>query len=189
MDRNNEQHLLEAIRSGDKEAFGTLVEPLIARAYRTSVAILKSPHLAEEAMQNALIESYTTITKGKEIRHFRGWFSRVIANRAMDLVRQENRHQNGLDIDGMELQDHSATPIEEIVKKEESNQLLEAVMSLELQQRVVVVLYYFQELKIEEIASVLNVREGTVKSRLYHSRLKLSQMVSIPQLNAKVVQL
>ncbi|MGG1597122.1 RNA polymerase sigma factor [Paenibacillus naphthalenovorans] len=188
MESQSEHRLLEEIRSGKKEAFAKLVEPLIPKAYHTALAILRSPHLAEEAVQNAMIEAYQSIKAGKEIRHFNGWFSRVIANRALDLVRKENRF-DGLDIESVIVNDTSSSPVEKILRKEQSSEILEAVMSLDIQQRTVIVLYYFQEMKIDEIANVLHVNEGTVKTRLHRARNRLSKLVSFPDLNTKVAQL
>ncbi len=116
MESQSEHRLLEEIRSGKKEAFAKLVEPLIPKAYHTALAILRSPHLAEEAVQNAMIEAYQSIKAGKEIRHFNGWFSRVIANRALDLVRKENRF-DGLDIESVIVNDTSSSPVEKNTSK------------------------------------------------------------------------
>jgi RNA polymerase sigma factor (sigma-70 family) len=184
----NEQHLLEAVRSGDKEAFKDLVYPLIAQAYRTALAILKSSHLAEEAVQNSLIELYKTIMGDKKIHNLYGWFSRLIANRSLDLIRHESRHNKYLDIDYVEIEDKAGSPPDLLLKKEQSDQLLEAVLSLETEQRAIVMFYYFQEIKIEEISTLLNIKTGTVKSRLYRARMNLLRMLPIPQLNVKVAE-
>jgi RNA polymerase sigma factor (sigma-70 family) len=181
MELETERQLLDEIRRGNKEAFRTLVDPLIGKSYRTSLAILRSTQLAEEAVQNSLIESYSTIMSGKDLHSFRGWFSRVITNRSLDIARKEQNYKNSLNIDEFEIQDQTATPLEDILQQEQSQWVLKSLMSLELQQRVVVGLYYFQELKIEEIASLLAIKEGTVKSRLYHARLKLSRILHEPQ--------
>ena len=188
MEFENEHRLLEEIRNGNKEAFANLVEPYIAKAYHTALAILRSPHLAEEAVQNALIETYQSIREGKEIRRFCGWFGRVAANRALDLARKEYR-SNGLDIESVIVHDTSPSPVETLLRKEESSEIFEAVMSLDIQLRTVIVLYYFQEMKIEEIANVLHTNEGTVKTRLHRARTRLSKIVSFPDLDAKVVQI
>ncbi|RAV12966.1 RNA polymerase sigma factor [Paenibacillus contaminans] len=175
MDLELERRLIEDIRGGSQESFRTLVNPLIAKAYRSALAILGSSPLAEEAVQNALIESYSMIMSGKEIRHFQGWFSRVIAHRALDTARKEKNYKYSLDIQQLDIRDHADSPLESMLKKEQSERLIESVMALELEQRAVVVMYYFQELKIEEIAELLGLKEGTVKSRLYYARLKLSR--------------
>lgn len=56
-----ERALINRIRGGQKECFASLMEPHIAKAYRTCLGILRSPHLAEEAVQNSMIEAYTSI--------------------------------------------------------------------------------------------------------------------------------
>ncbi|WP_152394315.1 RNA polymerase sigma factor [Paenibacillus guangzhouensis] len=62
----SEERLFELCRKGDKDAFFKLVEPLLSRVYSTSAAILRSNHLAEDAVQNTLNEAYQAIIKGKK---------------------------------------------------------------------------------------------------------------------------
>lgn len=62
----SEERLFEFCRNGDKDAFFQLVEPLLGRVYSTSTAILRSTHIAEDAVQNTLIEAYQAIMKGKK---------------------------------------------------------------------------------------------------------------------------
>ncbi|MED4600614.1 RNA polymerase sigma factor [Paenibacillus validus] len=189
MDLESERKLLDEIRQGNKEAFRTLVNPLIPGSFRSALAILKSRHLAEEAVQNSLVDMYSSIMQGKDIQHVGRWFSRVIVNRSIDITRKEHNHKNNQDIAELDIQDMSVSPLEDIVKKEQSQRLVKSVMSLDLQHRVVVGLYYFQEFKIEEIAALLQIKEGTVKSRLYHARLKLSQMLHVSHPQEKEVQI
>jgi len=185
MEVENEQRLMDEIRRGNKDAFRTLVNPLIPKAYRTAYMMLQSKSLAEEAVQNALIELYSTIMSGKEITRLHGWFSWLLAHRAIDIARKEQGYKMTVDIDEMEIQDTATTPLENLLRKEQSEKLFESIIALELHQRIVVGLYYFQELKIEEIASLLDIKEGTVKSRLYHARLKLSAALQRSQGQAK----
>lgn len=60
--------------------------------------MLQSKPLAEEAVQNALIELYSTIVSGKEIKRLHGWFSRLLANRAVDIARKEQGNKITVDI-------------------------------------------------------------------------------------------
>ncbi|MCM3039594.1 RNA polymerase sigma factor [Paenibacillus motobuensis] len=185
MEVENEQWLMDEIRQGNKDAFRTLVDPLIPKAYRTAYLMLQSKPLAEEAVQNALIELYSSIVCGKEINRLNGWFSRLLAHRAVDIARKEQGYKITVDIDDMEIQDAASTPLENLLRKEQSERLFESIITLELNQRIVVGLYYFQELKIEEIATLLDIKEGTVKSRLYHARQKLSAALQRSQGQAK----
>ncbi|CAM4438651.1 RNA polymerase sigma factor [Paenibacillus macerans] len=172
-----EQEWIERCRNGDREAFYKLVEPLLDRVYSASAAILRSSHLAEDAVQNALIEAYRAIMNGKEIRNFTGWFKHLCAMRAIDLARKRsrlNRMTEGLE--HLEPVDQGAQPIDALLKKEEQHSLLSQVMSLDIQHRSVVLLFYYQEMSIEEIAATLGVKEGTVKSRLHRARHKLLKL-------------
>ena len=189
MELETEQQQLEAIRQGDKDAFRALVNPLIAKSYRSALAILGSRQLAEEAVQNTLIEAYSTIMSGREIRRFPGWFSRVVANRSIDVARKEQPYKHSLDIEDQIIRDPGSSPLEDLLRKENSQRVIEAVLALKLQQRMVVVLYYFQELSIEEIAEMLGLKAGTVKSRLYHARLKLSRDLHLTRPQTKEIMI
>lgn len=175
--RSAERRLMDDIRRGDKEAFRTLADPLIPKAYRTAYMMLQSKPLAEEAVQNALIELYTSIMKGKEIASLHSWFNRLLAHRAIDIARKEQGFKHAVDIDSMDIQDAATAPLESLLRKEQSEWLLESVMALEQHQRIVLALFYFHELKIEEIAALLAIKEGTVKSRMHHARIKLKGLL------------
>ncbi|EJW17882.1 sigma-70 family RNA polymerase sigma factor [Paenibacillus alvei] len=184
----HEERLMERCRSGDKDAFFLLVEPLLSRAYSSSVAILRQAHTAEDAVQNALLEAYQAIMAGKKIRKFKSWFNHLVACRAMDLARRRaklnSRHG---ELDESEFVDDVATPAEVLLKREQESEVLHQVMSLDMNYRTVIILYYYQELSIEEIADVLRIKKGTVKSRLHTARMKLSQM-SLLSIQKKVME-
>ncbi len=165
-------------RQGNKDAFFELVQPLLQRAYSTSAAILRSAHAAEEAVQNSLVEAYSAILREKEIRNFTSWFNHLVACRALDLARQRSKYGSRIeDMDQDSILDEGDSPFETVFKKEQGSELLKSVMALDIHHRMVIILYYYQELSIDEIAQVLDIKKGTVKSRLHAARLKLSQIV------------
>lgn len=173
----DEQEWMKQCRDGDRDAFYKLVEPLLNRVYSTSAAILRSSHLAEDAVQNALIEAYQAIMNGKDIRNFASWFKQVAAMRAMDLARKRSKQDRLMDeMDHREPIDQQAQPVEALLKKEEESRLLSQVMSLDIHHRSVILLYYYQEMSLDEISTALGVKKGTVKSRLHHARLKLLRL-------------
>lgn len=186
---NSEQQLIMRCRNRDKSAFEELVRPYLQRAYSTSLGILKSQDLAEDAVQNALIEVYTSILKGKEIRNFKTWFNHLVACRALDIARQRVKQNQSLsNIEDYEIADDSSSPIESIVKKEQGNEMFLKLMNLDFIHRTVVILYYYQELTIEEIAEILQIKKGTVKSRLNTARVRLAQLVQSDPFREKVIE-
>jgi RNA polymerase sigma-70 factor (ECF subfamily) len=174
---HDEQHWMQQCRNGDRDAFYELVKPHLSRVYSTSVAILYSTHLAEDAVQNGMIEAYQAIMNGKEIRSFGSWFRQLVAMRAMDLARARAKQVKRTgDLEGEEPADGQELPMESLLRKEENTRLLSQVMSLDIRHRAVIVLYYYQEMSIEEISEVLGVKAGTVKSRLHTARTKLLKL-------------
>lgn len=173
-----EQLWLQQCRDGDQDAFYQLVKPYLDRVYSTARAILNSPHYAEDAVQNAMLEAYRAIMSGKEIRSFRSWFNRLVAMRALDLARARSRQFRQTEAlgDREDPANEREQPMEAVLKKEEQSRLLAQVMSLDMRHRSVIVLYYYQEMSVEEIAEVLGVKAGTVKSRLHNARLKLMNL-------------
>lgn len=73
----------------------------------------------------------------------------------------------------VELDKETLEPLETVVRKEEKSRLRQAIQSLELKQRTVIVLYYFNDCSVKEIARITGTLEGTVKSRLFKGRENL----------------
>lgn len=184
---DTEQQLIQQCVQGDKSAFGSLVQPHLQRAYSTAFAILGTRHLAEDAVQNALLETYTTIMREREIRVFQAWFTRLVTCRALDIARQKSKQWNALEeSEFSEISDESGSPVDNVLQKERQSELLQAIMRLNIQQRAVIVLFYYEEMKIGEIADLLHIKEGTVKSRLHQARLTLSKLVPFESAKQKV---
>ncbi|MFB0845392.1 RNA polymerase sigma factor [Paenibacillus oleatilyticus] len=159
MDRTDELSLMKKVRAGDTKAFRELVRPYEQRAYSTALAILGSQPLAEEAVQRVFVETYRTL-KRKDIHAFRAWLDDRIACSVLDAAGKRLRQETLTDADSA-LPGHS--------------DLLRSVMTLELPYRVVMAFRYCQQLTIPQIASLLNVDESEVRSRLHQARLKLLQ--------------
>ncbi|WP_179223679.1 RNA polymerase sigma factor [Paenibacillus tyrfis] len=159
MDRTDELSLMKKVRTGDTKAFRELVRPYEQRDFSTALAILGSQPLAEEAVQRVFVETYRTL-KQKDICPFRDWLDDRIACSVLDAAGKRLRQETLTDADSA-LPGHSG--------------LLRSVMTLELPYRIVMALAYCQQLTIPQIASLLNVEESEVRSRLYRARMKLLQ--------------
>ncbi|GLH63780.1 MULTISPECIES: RNA polymerase sigma factor [Bacillaceae] len=174
---HDEQHLLAQCRQGNKDAFYLLVSPHLTKAYRLAFTILRSHHDAEDAIQNSLLEAYRAISEDKEIHHFSSWFYRLVTHRAIDLARKLGKERQYTEISDMLpfLSNSHHLPVDEVISKEEEQELLAHILKLDMKYRVILVLYYYQNMKISEIAELLQIKEGTVKSRLFQARNLLYQ--------------
>ncbi|WP_423410422.1 RNA polymerase sigma factor [Heyndrickxia sp. MSNUG] len=176
---SEEQKLLNQIRAGDGDAFSRLVEHLLSSAYKTAYLILGSRDLAEDAVQIALEDCYLSIMRDVEIRHFKAWFYRLVYTRSIDVYRKQKRNQftdlenNPEAVSKM----MSESAHEKAVEKETRQEMLQLITYLKDEQRVPLLLYYFENLSVKEISMILNENSNTVKTRLSRGRKKLGELM------------
>lgn len=164
-----QQRLMERIRKGEEEAFAELVNPLIEKSYRTSFSILRSKEQAEEVIQNAMIEAYQNIMNGKEINYFTTWFYKLVSHRSIDVLRKNARLKE-THIELEYLKDRQGV-VESVIKQETEKEIKEGILSLaNTDYRNVLLLYYYQELSIQEVSDLLGMKASTVKSHLRRAR-------------------
>jgi RNA polymerase sigma-70 factor, ECF subfamily len=148
-------------------------DSLRPRLLRLARSILLRREDAEDAVQDALIRAETTshVCRGDPLR----WMLTVTANQCRDIIRQI-RPLDSLQPDHLgRIADPSPSPHDHALQAELAAVVREAVESLPAHQRACVVLYYFEDLPLAEIADRLGVAEGTVKSRLARAREALHQ--------------
>lgn len=170
----DQEVLMKRIRNGEDEAFAQLVVPLIEKGYRTSFSILRSKELAEEVVQNALIEVYRNIMSGKDITYFNTWFYKLVSHRSIDAWRKMARlKESPLEID-VATDKHGV--MESVLKEETENEIKKGISSLDNSDyRNVLILYYYQEQPIQEISDLLGLKSTTVKSHLRRARTALKK--------------
>ena len=163
----DEAHLLARVAAGDEGAFARLYDQFADRVFRYSLTLLRDRHLAEEVTQ----ETMTAVWKGAGSYSGRSrvstWNFGIARNQAHRLLEREARARRRID-EPLFLPD----PAEEIGRKEA---VLHALEQLPASQREVVFLTFYEGLSYPEIAEVLGVPEGTVKSRMFHARRKLAE--------------
>ncbi len=173
----DEAELVRRMIANDKEAFDALMKRYQEPALRTAYLISGSYADSEDIVQETFVACYLKRKQIKDPEAFRGWFYKTLSRTAWRLCKKKRREQPAEEIfpempegpagvEGIEQQ---------IVLREEDSTRYEAMMDLPVQQRTVLFLFYFVEMPVKEIARVCGCLEGTVKSRLFHGKLKLKQ--------------
>ncbi|WP_188068949.1 sigma-70 family RNA polymerase sigma factor [Brevibacillus brevis] len=150
--------------SGDLEAFTRLVKKHEQSMYRVSRSILTSENECLDAAQEAIIKAYHSLSTLRDPRFFKSWLMRILVNECHRLVRK-TRKLVLLD----EWHEQASS-----YRFEENIEVHEAVQLLEEELRLCIVLYYFEDMAIKDISTILSQPEGTIKSRLSRARKKLS---------------
>lgn len=174
-----EDEIIKRCQKGESEAFRWLVDEYGDLAYRTAYLITNDHQLAEEIIQEAFLDVWRGIRRFKVDSPFKPWFLKIVVNRCR--MQKRRRVVPTVSLERMEPKRVAtdARSADEAMASRESRQLVrEVIASLEKNQRSVIMLRYFAELTVPEIAQVLSLPEGTVKSRLYRAMQRLRQRLS-----------
>jgi RNA polymerase sigma-70 factor (ECF subfamily) len=154
---------LVAIGPND-DAFAVLTRCNLDAAYRLAWAILTDTGDADDATQDAFALAWRNRRSLRDPARFDAWFGRILVNVCRQRLRERSRHQIGsLDIDiGPAIADASRST-------SERDAISRAMTRLDSDHRIVVILRYWADLTVDEIAARLDVPPGTVKSRLHYA--------------------
>lgn len=156
---------------GEIEGFLELIEKCKVQMYKTSKAILKNEDDVCDAIQEALFSAYKNMKNLKNERYFKTWIIRITVNKCYDLIRKNSINNKKTE---------KSICYEEVVVQsniEGKMDLEKALNMIEEDLRIVTVLYYYDDIPIKEIAKILNIPAGTVKSKLARAREQLYQLL------------
>ncbi|WP_290057413.1 RNA polymerase sigma factor [Amycolatopsis solani] len=163
--------------AGDEAAFGALVREHTPRMYRVALRITGSPAEAEDVVQESWLAAWRALGTFRHESAVSTWLYRVVTNSALALLR---RRKPTISLDepaGQSTVDTArlAVPGPEgrVVRAEEVDAVLRAIGRLEVSQRVPLVLRELEGLSYEEVAEVLDVNVGALRSRLHRARVAL----------------
>ncbi|HXF95754.1 MAG TPA: sigma-70 family RNA polymerase sigma factor [Gemmatimonadales bacterium] len=174
--QQEEAELVRRSLAGDREAFGRLVERYAAQARRVARAVLRNPDDADDAAQDAFLAALTKLDRYDPGRPFGPWLMRIVANAATD--RRRRRAVRQAEPLAAELVGGGRRPDAEAERAALGERLLEALAQLPERRRLAVVLFDVEGYPHAEIARILGVPEGTVRSEVFHARRRLRQLLA-----------
>ncbi len=184
---HGERILLERAKSGDIIAFEELIGSYQKRVFNLALRIIGNYDDAADLAQEAFVRIYKAISSFKEQSSFSTWVYRITTNVCLDEIRKrKNRKVVYIDEDiqtddgEMKRQVISSDPgPDEAAERSEIRRIVnDAINRLPEEQRVVITLRDLQGMSYEEIARILELPAGTVKSRINRARLALKNMLS-----------
>ncbi|WP_410640005.1 RNA polymerase sigma factor [Amycolatopsis sp. lyj-346] len=176
---SDDAELLTRAAGGDDTAFGALVREHTPRMYRVALRITGSAAEAEDVVQEAWLAAWRSLAGFRQESAVSTWLYRVVTNSALAVLRRR-RPTVSLDdpdpkstVDSALLAAAVPGPEGRVVRAEEVDAVLRAVGRLEVSQRVPLVLRELEGLSYEEVAEVLDVNVGALRSRLHRARVAL----------------
>ena len=174
-DQAERRALLRAAQAGDKAAFEKLVSPHLSKLYNLAYHLIQHRDDAADAVQDTVIKAYRSLSGFREEADLSTWLARILKNTILDEVKRAVRRHEEATETLPERPEHITEPGME--RAELRTVMLEMLSELSEKLREPVILYDLDGYSYEEIASILDINLGTVKSRLNRGRLALKEKI------------
>ena len=179
--------LLRRARKGDAPSFCRLAQAHEVRLFRQAVALARNPSHAEDLVAETMVEAWKSLPSYNETCRFSTWLYAILLHRYQKSLRRARSRPVPLaSLPSAEADQHlqqqqnlpasECTPVETALQNEMADQMRHAVQALSEKHRQVILLRFFEDASLAEMAVALNCSVGTIKSRLHHALGKLQRM-------------
>ncbi|MDF1573966.1 MAG: sigma-70 family RNA polymerase sigma factor [Bacteroidales bacterium] len=181
-----EKYLIERVKAGDREAFAGLVDSYKDMVYTVCLRMLRNEADAGEAAQDVFMKAFRSIGSFQAKSKFSTWLYRITYNNCISVIRKKVKMIDLVDeIPDGEVDQSEMNGLESLSAQERSRYLNMAIESLAETDAVVVTLFYFDELSLEEIAGITGLSSSNIRIKLHRSRKKMYQVIC-EKLNSEV---
>lgn len=184
---SDEKLLLSKAIKGDIDSFEALIENYQTKAYNIALRILGNEEDAKDAVQDAFIKIYRSLSKFRGDSSFYTWVYRIVTNTCYDLIKKRKKDQNKVtsltsydnsrEGEIEDIKDIVYEPEKMIDRKEDKEAIIRCLNKLSYDHKIIIILRDIQGFSYEEISQILDCSEGTVKSRINRARHKLKEII------------
>lgn len=171
-------------QQGDADAQTALYEQTYKRVYYLALRMTGSAQDAEDAAQETFLSAFRALPNLSDPNAFEGWLFQIAANKCRNVLRKEGKYTDlpqdedgNTMLDQMPEEDEALIPAEALEQQDQREIILSMVQSLPEDQRECVLLFYYAQLSVKQIAQSMGCSEGTIKSRLNYARKKLKESI------------
>lgn len=172
----NEIKLIKESMKGNKESFGILIKNNKEYLYKMAFLYVKDEQDALEVIHETIYRAFLNIEKLKKAKFFNTWITRILINVSIDFLKKKGKN---------EMLDES-TPIRKEkceISTEEKLDLYNAIDLLNDNYKTVIIMMYFNDMKIKDISKVMEIPENTVKTYLRRAKQALGEVLKEGYLN------
>lgn len=174
--KEEQTRLIADCINGNKAAIARLIEEYQPGVFKLTLSVLNDPGDASEAMQDTFMAALRALNSYRENSTFKAWLYKIALNVSRSRLRKRNalvRLQQTLTSIFKVQNQYLPTPEEAVINDEEDMAIWKALGNLGEKHRIPIVLRYYHDLSVKEIAEIMNIKEGTVHSRLSIGRERL----------------
>ncbi|MGN6811638.1 MAG: sigma-70 family RNA polymerase sigma factor [Thermomicrobiales bacterium] len=176
--KTDERVLIARARDGDQDAFREVVERYQAAVYNLAYRMLGNADEAEDAAQEIFVRVYRQLARYDPERKFSTWILAIATNYCIDQLRRRRMQLVPLESIIPWARARESGPEGDAIDREARDELQELIRQLPEKYRAPLVLRYWQDLSCAEIAEVLQVPEGTVKTQIHRARKALGKLLA-----------
>jgi RNA polymerase sigma-70 factor (ECF subfamily) len=178
MEASGESYYIQRVREGDREAFSWVVDTYRDMVYTVCIRMLGNEMDANEAAQDVFVKAFRAIGGFQEKSKFSTWLYRIAYNQCISVIRRKVKVIDLVD----EIPDDSAGEgefdgLDTLSGEERSKYLRMAIEALPETDAIVITLFYYEELSLEEIAGITGLSNSNIRVRLHRSRKKMFQVL------------
>ncbi len=170
----SDAELVNQCLQGDTTAFDQLVERYRDRVFSLAFRILGEADWAQDLMQESFLRAYTRLALYDPSQSFATWLLCLTARLCLNARRNRNTEQQKMER-ALKAMPPSLTWEEQLYERERQRTLQRLILRLPPNQRTALLLHYYEELPLQQVAQALDVPVGTVKTWLYRARESLRQ--------------
>src|ERR1700677_2071869 len=171
----SDNRLMACVGAGDQAALRALYGRHNVKVFRFALRIVRDEAMAEDIVSDVFIDVWRKPANFEGRSEVSTWLLAITRNKAYSLLRRKK--EDGLDEEMVAAIEDVADNPEVVLQKKSKGELLRACLSgLSREHREVIDLVYYHDKSIEEVALIVGIPEGTVKTRMFHARKKLSQL-------------
>lgn len=182
---NSYTEAVQKAMKGDQEAYTYLYEKTYTKCFYLARKFLNSEHTAQDIVQDAYVKAFKSLDTLEDPEKFQSWIGTIVSNLAKNELKRrkvtlfsETENEDGQDISDTFVDDRVSVQPEIVMDQNETTRLMKEIIdTLTDEQRICVTMFYMEQMSVKEMASVLEVSENTVKSRLNYGRQKIKDKV------------
>lgn len=179
MTLDNDQHYINKVKEGDTNSFAILVDNYKDMVFSLALKIMRNREEAEEVSQDTFIKAFRSLHSFKGDSKFSTWLYKITYNNCMDRTKRISRSYNAQTIDTVvENKIESSESILDSIERKERAKLIEQCLEeLPEEERLILWMFYYQELSLKEIIDVTSYTQANLKVKLHRARKKLLNIV------------
>ena len=179
MNTKPDEYYINETLNGNVNAYAFLVERYKHMVFTLTIRIVKNREEAEEVSQDVFVKAYKNLKSFKGESKFSTWIYKIGYYASLDVVKKNKRQINSINID--EFNEGNIGSMQDGLKyleaKERKKVINDALLRLNEDERVILTLYYFEEMPLKEISKVVNLSLENIKVKLFRARKKLFSLL------------